>query len=148
MTESLDGQIVAALCRDGRADVRSLAEETDAVATTVQRHLRALEADGVVDGYAARLDYARLGYETAIVRLAVDLGSVDDVTARLRDRREFVTVYQTSGAFTVFAVGKFGSESAVADCLGDLHADPAVDAVELDAVSSIVREGDSPLPDA
>ena len=148
MTESLDRQIVAALCRDGRADVRSLAEGTDAVATTVQKHLRALESDGVIEGYAARLDYGRLGYETAIVRLAVPLEAVDAVTARLRDRREFVTVYQTSGEFTVFAVGKFDSESAVADCLRDLHADPAVDAVDLAAVSSVVREGDSPLPDA
>jgi DNA-binding Lrp family transcriptional regulator len=142
---SLDRRIVAALCRDGRADVRSLAEETDAVATTVQNRLRALEDEGVVEGYAALLDYGRLDYESVVVRLAVELASVDDVTARLRDRREFVTVYATTGEFTVVAVGKFGSESGVADCLCDLHADPAVDAVELSVVSSVVREGGSPL---
>lgn len=145
MTESLDRQIVAALCRDGRTDVRSLAEGTDAVATTVQKHLRALESDGVVEGYAARLDYGRLGYETAVVELAVELEAVDDVVTRLDDRREFVTVYQTTGEFTVFAVGKFESEAAVADCLRDLHDDPDVDAVRLNAVSSVVREGGSPL---
>ena len=145
MTESLDGQIVAAICRDGRADVRSLAAETDAVATTVQKRLRALEDEGVVEGYAARLDYGHLGYETAVFRLTVGVESVDDVTARLRDRREFVTVYATTGEFPVFAVGKFESGSAVADCLRDPHEDPAVDAVELSAVSAVVREGASPL---
>jgi DNA-binding Lrp family transcriptional regulator len=148
VTESLDRQVVAALCRDGRADVRSLAAETDAVATTVQKRLRALESDGVIEGYAARLNYDRIGYETVVVRLAVDLDVVDDVLARLRDRREFVTVYQTSGEYTVFAVGKFETASAVADCLRDLHDDPDVDAVELDSVTSVVGEGRSPLPEA
>lgn len=145
MTETLDRQIVAALCREGRTDVRSLAEETDAVAATVQKHLRALESDGVIEGYAARLDYGRLGYETAVVRLAVALDAVDEVVARLRDRREFVTVYRTTGEFTLFAVGKFESEAAVADCLRDLHDDIDVAAVELNVVSSVVREDGSPL---
>lgn len=144
---SLDRQIVAALCRDGRADVRSLAEETDAVATTVQKHLRALESDGVVEGYAPRLDYGRLGYRTVLFRLAVDRDALDAVLGRLRDRREFVTVYGTTGGHPVFAVGKFATETAVGDCLCDLHADPDIDGVETEAVAAVVREGDSPLLD-
>lgn len=132
MTETLDGQIVAALRREGRTDVRSLAEETDAIATAVQKHLRALESDGVIEGYAARL--------------AVALDAVDEVVARLRGRREFVTVYRTTGEFTLSAVGKYDSEAAVADCLRDLHDDTNVDAVGLSAVSSVVREDGSPLP--
>lgn len=145
MTESLDGQIVAALCRDARADVPSIAEETDAVATTVQKRLRALEADGAIAGYTARVNYGRLGYETVVVQLSVDVAAVDDVTARLHDRPEFVTVYQTSGPRPVFAVGKFADDDAVAACLRELHADPDVRAVHTDAVRAVVDEWDSPL---
>jgi DNA-binding Lrp family transcriptional regulator len=145
VTDSLDRRLVAALCADGRADVRSLAAETDAVATTVQDRLRALEDDGVIRGYTARLDYDRLGYETAIFQLSVDRKDVDDVTARLRERREFVTVYETSGHHTVVAVGKFGDENAIGTCLQGLHADAAIRTVDV-VRAEVVREADCPTP--
>lgn len=146
-TTPLDEQLVAALCRDGRADVRDIASATDAVSTTVQKRLRALEETGTVRGYTATLDYGRLGYETVIFRLAVDLDQIDGVTARLRDRTPFVTVYQMSDADTVFAVGKFGTEAAAAACISELHDDPDVRRVETDRVRSVHREGGSPLVD-
>lgn len=144
MTDTLDRRLVAALCADGRADVRSLAAETDTAATTVQDRLRALEDDGVITGYSARLDYDRLDYETAIFQLAVDHEDVDDVTARLRENPAFVTVYETSGPHTVVAVGKFGDENAIGSCLQELHADAAVRAVDL-VRADVVSEGDCPL---
>jgi DNA-binding Lrp family transcriptional regulator len=147
MTEPLDEQLIAALCRDGRADVRDLAAATDAVPTTVQKRLRALEERGVIDGYAAMVDYDRLGYETVIFRLAVELGAVDEVTARLRDRQSFVTVYHLAGTHTVLAIGKFGTETAVAACLCELHDDTDVRRVETDRVRAVRAEGRSPLVD-
>lgn len=148
MTEPLDEQLIAALCRDGRADVRDLAASTDAVPTTVQKRLRALEDRGVIDGYAAMIDYGRLGYETVVFRLAVELGTIDDVTARLRDRQSFVTVYQLAGTDAVFAIGKFGTETAMAACLCELHDDTDVRRVDVDRVRSVRMEGRSPLVDS
>ena len=149
MTEQLDGQLderlVAALCRDGRADLRPVAESVDAVPTRVQKRLRALEEGGVVEGYTTRVDYEALGYRTAVLRLRVELSAVERVTERLREADAFVTVYETSGPFTVFAVGKFASEEAVAARLRELHADPDVEAVDCDLVST-VTEGTTPLP--
>jgi DNA-binding Lrp family transcriptional regulator len=149
VTEQLDGQLderlVAALCRDGRADLRPIAESVDAVPTRVQKRLRALEEGGVVEGYTARVDYEALGYRTAVLRLRVELSAVERVTERLREADAFVTVYETSGPFTVFAVGKFASEEAVAARLRELHADPDVEAVDCDLVST-VTEGTTPLP--
>jgi DNA-binding Lrp family transcriptional regulator len=144
VTDSLDRRLVAALCADGRADVRSLAAETDTAATTVQDRLRALEDDGIITGYAARLGYDRLGYETVIFQLAVDHENIDAVTARLREKPAFVTVYETSGHHTVVAVGKFGDENAIGSCLQELHADAAVRAVDVVRVD-VVSEADCPI---
>ncbi|WP_181691408.1 Lrp/AsnC family transcriptional regulator [Natronomonas sp. LN261] len=146
MTERLDRRLVAALCRDGRADIRDVATTTDTVPTTVQTRLRALEENGVVDGYAARIDYGTLGYGTVVFRLGVALDAIDSVTARLRDREAFVTVYQTCGP-SVFAVGKFGSEAAIAACLRELHDDPDVRRVEADTVVSVRDENACPIPE-
>jgi DNA-binding Lrp family transcriptional regulator len=147
MTEPLDERLLAALCRDGRIDVGDLAASIDAVPTTVQKRLRALEEGGAIEGYAATVDYERLGYETVIFRLGVELGAIDEVTSRLRDRPAFVTVYQMSGADTVFAVGKFDSGVAVASCLRELHDDTDVRRVDTDRVRSVHLEAGSPLAD-
>jgi DNA-binding Lrp family transcriptional regulator len=144
VADSLDRRLVAALCADGRADVRSLAAETETAATTVQDRLRALEDGGAITGYSARLDYDRLGYETAIFQLVVDQRDVDDVTTRLRERPEFVTVYETSGHYTVVAVGKFGDENAIGSCLQELHADGAIRAVDIER-AEVVTEADCPI---
>lgn len=147
MRESLDAQLVVALCRDGRADVRDLAAATDEAPTTVQKRLQALEERSIIEGYAATIDYSQFGYETVLFRLAVELGTIDDVTARLRDRRSFVTVYQMSDTDTVFAVGKFGTETAMTSCLSELHDDTDVRQVETDRVRSVHLERGSPLVD-
>ena len=146
-TERLDERLVAALCRDGRADIRDIAAEADTVPTTVQNQLRALEENGAIGGYTARIDYGKLGYGTVVFRLGVDLDSVDDVIARLRDREAFVTVYHTSGVENVFAIGKFGSEAAVAGCLRELHDDDDVRRIDTNTVVSIRRENCCPLPE-
>lgn len=146
-TEQLDTQLVAALCRDGRADIRDIATATETVPTTVQKRLRALEADGTVAGYTALIDYGKLGYGTVIFRLDVDFDAIDDVTAWFRDRKEFVTVYQTCGSGGVFAVGKFGSEAAVAACLRKLHEIPDIQRIDTNTVVSVRLENDCPIPE-
>lgn len=137
MTDGLDRQIVAALRRDGRADAGSIAEGLDAVATTVQKRKRALEERGVIEGYTVRLNYDRLGYETAVLKIDTDLGTVDDVTTRLRETASIVTVYETSGGFNVFATGRFENEAAIGTLLQKLHADPDVGDVDVQRVKTV-----------
>jgi len=50
---------------------------------TVRERIRALEADGTVRGYSARLDHDELGHVTAILRLRVDRAAVAAVVERL-----------------------------------------------------------------
>jgi DNA-binding Lrp family transcriptional regulator len=147
MTQSLDRRIVAALCRDGRADIRDIAAAIDAVPTTVQERRRELEDNGTIDGYTAVIDHEQLGHETVLFRLDVDLAALDEVTASLRSREQFATVYQTSGPERVFAVGHFESADAVATCLRELHDDPAIRTITTNRVTSIHLDGACPLPE-
>lgn len=146
-TERLDERLVAALCRDGRADVRDVASETGTVPTTVQNRLRELESEGIIEGYTAQLDYEMLGYVTVILHLGVDLDAIDTVCSRLRERSTFVTVYRTCGSERVFAIGKFGSEAAVGACLRELHDDADIRWVDADTVVSVRLEGACPIPE-
>ena len=141
MTDALDRRIVAILGGDGPADAVSVAEDLDAVPTTVQKRLRALEDEGVIEGYTVRLDYGSLGYRTVVLRIDAGYENVDAVTTRLRERTDTVTVYETSDRFNVFAIGKFHTDREVGRLLEELHSDPDVRNVQVQKVEAIAGEG-------
>jgi DNA-binding Lrp family transcriptional regulator len=106
--ENLDAKLINALLGDGRASLRSLAEELDVSVTTVSNHLRDLEEDDVVEGYTPIVNYDALGYDvTAIIQLKVDGSSLPDITERLREEKQMISVYEVTGDYDVIAIGKF-----------------------------------------
>jgi DNA-binding Lrp family transcriptional regulator len=106
--ENLDGKLVNALLHNGRASLRSLAEELEVSVTTVSNHLADLEEAGVIEGFTPIVDYNELGYDvTAILQLKVRGEALPAVTDTLRDEKQMVSVYETTGDYDVIAVGKF-----------------------------------------
>ena len=106
--ENLDAKLINALLGDGRASLRSLAEDLDVSVTTVSNHLRDLEDEGVIDGYTPRVNYDALGYDvTAIIQLKVEGSALPDITERLRDQKQMTTVYEVTGDYDIIAIGKF-----------------------------------------
>ena len=68
--DDIDRQIVALLRQDARRSFQSIGMRVSLSAPAVKRRVDRLEADGVVRGYAARVDPARFGWAThAIVSL-------------------------------------------------------------------------------
>lgn len=59
--DALDRRILRALQRDGRLSIVALAEEVGLSATPCQRRVKRLEEASVIQGYAARVDAARVG---------------------------------------------------------------------------------------
>jgi DNA-binding Lrp family transcriptional regulator len=106
--ENLDAKLINALLGDGRASLRSLAEELDVSVTTVSNHLRDLEEEGVIEGYTPRVNYGALGYDvTAILQLKVEGSALPDITDRLKEQKQMVSVYEVTGDYDVIAIGKF-----------------------------------------
>ncbi|MFC7167385.1 HTH-type transcriptional regulator Lrp [Halospeciosus flavus] len=106
--ENLDAKLVNALLDNGRASLRSLGEELDVSVTTVSNHLKDLEADGVIEGYTPIVNYDKLGYDvTAILQMKIEGDALPEVTERLKDEKQMISVYEVTGEFDVIAVGKF-----------------------------------------
>ena len=59
--DSLDKRILQVLQQEGRIPVIELAERVGLSATPCARRIARLEADGVIEGYGARLDQTALG---------------------------------------------------------------------------------------
>lgn len=62
--DDIDRQIVAALREDARRSFQSIGRRVSLSAPAVKRRVDRLEADGVVRGYAARVDPGRFGWTT------------------------------------------------------------------------------------
>ena len=125
--EHLDAELINALLADGRASLRSLAEELDVSVTTVSNHLSDLEDDGVIRGYAPVIDYEEVGYDvTAIIQLKVEGDALPDITDRLEDRKQVVSVYEVTGDYDIIAVAKFEDTDDMNDEIKTVLTDPDV----------------------
>ena len=74
--DAIDRKILVALQRDGRITVSDLAERVGLTPTPCARRLERLEASGVVTGYSARVDAARVGLPVTIF-VSVELDRQD-----------------------------------------------------------------------
>uniref|UniRef100_UPI002B2771C6 Lrp/AsnC family transcriptional regulator n=1 Tax=Leisingera sp. TaxID=1879318 RepID=UPI002B2771C6 len=70
--DSIDRKIVAALQRNGRLKISELSEKVGLSATPCARRVANLEDSGVISGYSARVDQAKLGLPVTIF-VAVEL---------------------------------------------------------------------------
>lgn len=71
--DDIDLQILDALQRDGRLPIVALAKAVGLSPTPCAERVRALESAGVIGGYAAKLDAARLGLGLLVfIEIAID----------------------------------------------------------------------------
>jgi len=64
--DRIDKQILAALQQDGRLSNRDLAERASLSESACLRRVRALEEAGVIDGYQAQVNQAKVGLPTNV----------------------------------------------------------------------------------
>lgn len=137
--ENLDAKLINELLGDGRASLRSLAEDLDVSVTTVSNHLRDLEEEGVIEGYTPVVNYDALGYDvTAVIQLKVEGSALPDITERLKEQNQMISVYEVTGDYDIIAIGKFkdtdGMNKQIKELLTDVDIRESNTSVVLNAV--------------
>ncbi|ERG95816.1 HTH-type transcriptional regulator Lrp [Haloquadratum walsbyi] len=141
--ENLDAKLINALLGDGRASLRSLAEELDVSVTTVSNHLRDLENESVVEGYSPRVNYDAIGYDvTAIIQLKVEGSALPSITDRLEEQKQMITVYEVTGDYDVIAVGKFRDTDGMNEQIKELLTDTDIRESNTSVVLNPVAENE------
>ncbi|SEW31676.1 HTH-type transcriptional regulator Lrp [Natrinema salifodinae] len=141
--EHLDEDLVNELLSNGRASLRSLAEELDVSVTTVSNHLSDLEEDGVIKEYTPRIDYDALGYDvTAVMQLKAEGSALPEITETLRDHRQMISVYEVTGDYDVIAIGKFEDTDDMNSQIKSLITDPDIKQSNTSIVLNAVSENE------
>jgi Lrp/AsnC family leucine-responsive transcriptional regulator len=128
-----DLRILATLQASGRMTNAELAEQVSLSPSACLRRTQRLEADGVIAGYAARIDPAAVGLGLqAFVRVQLsrhDNASIEDFTGRIGGWDEVVECYALTGdmdyllhvyvpdleGFSRFLLDRLLNEAGVAD---------------------------------
>lgn len=104
--DRIDRQIIAALQRDGRQRLSDLSATVGLSPTPLARRITRLESDGVITGYAARVDQEKLGLPlNAFIFVELEHHTRDAITAfetRLRRFDEVMECYLMTGTRDVF----------------------------------------------
>lgn len=99
--DRIDRRILSALAEDGRISWRDLSERVGLSLTPTLRRVRRLEEDGLIKGYAARFDEARLGGAFSVfVNVTLERQSEEALEvfeARIREAPEVMTCFLMSG---------------------------------------------------
>jgi len=125
--ENLDRKLINELLDDGRASLRSLADDLDVSVTTVSNHLSDLEEQGIISGYTPKVDYDKIGYDvTAILQLKVEGNAIPEVTESLREQEQMISVYEVTGDHDIIAIGKFSDTDDMNAQIKSLLTDPEI----------------------
>jgi Lrp/AsnC family leucine-responsive transcriptional regulator len=143
--DAIDVAILDALQRDGRLPIVALAKAVGLSATPCAERVRALEGAGMIDGYTARLDPARLGLGLLVfIEIAIDRTSQDafDQFRRAIDRIPQVQeCHMVAGGFDYLLKVRVADMAAYRAFLGEvLSRVPGIRETHTYAVMERVKE--------
>ena len=93
--DAIDARLLSALQRDGRQTVTDLAAAIGLSPTPCARRLARLEAEGVIEGYSARVDQARIGFPVSVfIQVELESQSKDAIDTFERAVRGFDRVME------------------------------------------------------
>lgn len=100
--DSIDRAVLRLLRADGRASVRSIAEQVHVSRANAYARINRLVEDGVIRGFSARVDHERAGQgASAYITLKIVQNSWRTVRAQLRELPGAAHIALVSGDFDV-----------------------------------------------
>lgn len=98
--DKTDIGLLKALQEDGRASAQQLSEKVGLSAAPVWRRVKAMEASGVIQGYAAQVDRSKVGLGCMFAQISLERHSantVENFERSVRDAPEILECYAVTG---------------------------------------------------
>ncbi len=122
--EDLDRRILALLAVDGRMSFTDLGRATGLSTSAVHQRVKRLEARGIIQSYAAVLDYDQVGLPlTAFISIRpIDPSQPDDSPERLRAIPEIESCWSVAGEESYILKARVATPLALEDLLARVRA--------------------------
>jgi DNA-binding Lrp family transcriptional regulator len=140
--DAIDRQIVALLRQDARRSYQSIGQRVSLSAPAVKRRVDRLEADGVLQGYAALVDPGRFGWNThAFVALYCEgRMAATEVRAAVERHPEVEAAYTVAGEASAMLHVRARDTSHLEQALERIRDNPGVARTQTQIVLSTLFE--------
>lgn len=126
--DPIDADVVACLITDARMSVNALADATGISRANAYRRLDRLQDDGVITGFSATIDPAKVGLEVVVmILIGVEQHRWQDIASSLRAIEGVDYLAATTGAFDFLALVRLADVKELRDVvLEQLQSTPGV----------------------
>jgi DNA-binding Lrp family transcriptional regulator len=139
--DDLDARLLGLCLADGRASFRQMASSLGVSTTTVAARVARLESEGIIGGYAARVDAEKLGYAiTAVTEILVSKGKLLEMEREIAKLPGVCAVYDVTGEIDGVVIAKFRDREELSRFTKGLLAMPFVERANTHVVLTTVRE--------
>lgn len=139
--DTIDRKLLVELLKDSRVSLRKLAEEMNVSPATLHNRLFRLVQEGVIKGFTALIDYAKLGYTlTSIIMAKVDGKHLVEFEREVANLDNVIAVYDIVGEYDVAVIAKFRSVEDLDNFLKSLLKNPKVERTHTSIVLNVVKE--------
>ena len=144
LTENLDEvdlQIINLLQENSRLSFNKIASKLGISVGTAYNRVKSLEDRGVLKGYTAIMDPAKVGYSlTAIILIQAEGQHLLDVEKEVAKMSNVVSVYDITGDFDVAVIARFRDRTGLNVFIKDLLAMSYVKRTVTNVVLNVVKE--------
>ncbi len=106
--DQLDLDILKELRQDGRQSYRKLAGKLNVATGTVQARIKRMEDSGIITGYHAGINFAKIGFNiTAIIGVMGKQDVMRDLEQKLAKNKNVYGVYMVTGEYDILIAVKF-----------------------------------------
>jgi len=114
MVSRVDNKILEILQQDVRTPVSKIAKKVGLSENGVRYRLEKLEREGFIKSYTILLNPRKFGKKVlAIFNLEIEPKAMRSTLHKLARLEEFIKIYQTTGQFSINAIGVFDNEESL-----------------------------------
>ena len=139
--DGLDLKILRELRKDARKSYREIADKLNVAEGTVYNRVNRLQESGVLKGFMANIDFAKLGYDlTAVIGLIVEGGALSRMEERFAKEPNVSAVYDVTGDYDALIVARFPDRESLNKFVKKVIAFPEVKRTYTMLVLNVMKE--------
>lgn len=121
MVSKKDKMILEILQQGARTPISEIAKNVNLSENGVRYRLEKLEKEGFITNYLVTLNPKKFGKNTlAFLNLEMEPKKMKDSLKQLIEINEFIKIYQTTGEYSIKAVGLFDDEVSLTDFINNV----------------------------
>ncbi|MBI5158958.1 Lrp/AsnC family transcriptional regulator [Candidatus Micrarchaeota archaeon] len=146
--DGVDYEILRELSRNARESFRGVAARLDLHPSTVIQRVEKMEKEGILFGYAAHLDYLKLGYEfMAVIQVIIAKGALLEAQEKIAKMKGVYAVYDVTGAYDAIVIAMCKNRSEFSKLVKKILSLKEVERTNTNVVLNIIKDGHEFVPE-